>query len=983
MQTVGILLCAVFLSSAANGQTAARAASVEVWRQFRAAQPFQTQVVAMSQASGGEPRTLIVSEPAPQVTQASLTALLGAHAAGCETREWAVMSGGTVSDVVCTVVGTDLPGWADALARIQIDALGSTEGAPIISLPVTARKMLAHSLDVKFAAKDLHGWVVNGKQRFSSNPIAPSVALNDLLNGGVRGVFKSDDGSLVIWVVNRDASLDQQSRGDIHRFAAGGDLVLGAIANKQAVVIVGRARAEPLAHLPPLRSETVLLLAGSGESELKQSYERNDMIAGRGLDGIDRAPILLSPQLVDTEFGTLLNIADQLLKGWSLADYVRYADFNYPKPPTYPFGATPERIVNNNRETFLFNWNTDGAAYLQTIEGLDVITPQRTGSLSVIYGDANDRPRDMEETAYNYFARSGDTTLARVVQYSLLYQIFRQFGITAARPPEATRYKEFTANLNRVTRAQFKFLLNDMSESQLRTQLSIYWTNYATGVSDADFASRGIRRDEFIAERVEEAMGYAQALSNANRISEGEVLNALVDVVATFRLRSKPTSEEDVRFDAALDTLLEAMEPELVLKLLQDRGLELRHTGLIQVAMSQSAGWDYLMSVESSTSTNTRTSYVVESHTLGIVSSGVGGHNIDASMTRFQADRSLAKGQIKVNRAKDGSWVVEHSPADSGRLGTIAREIGTRRNLSKEQIETDVTQALKTGRAEAPVTLSSIRQTGGRAEEFKPTNAAEASHIIRPLNASEAQTLAELAINRQDAIIMEQVASGAFTLTRTGSANALQVRSVTAATDALANGLIGTASGRGGVSILIKGIAEEKAEAMLSYVQASLRRRSKDYVDDILASGSDLFSVGQRVRLLNEKIAHNGLRLDRSGIKLTPMKGGDFDGFMRVQVPITVQAKTPWHLWIVFFVKDFSAAAVEAISTKVTTILASLKGPASPVDIQLAIRRGLQNDLRELNVDRVLLHLDSDATQKIHRVIIAQDDETATIVRAS
>ena len=82
---------------------------------------------------------------------------------------------------------------------------------------------------------------------------------------------------------------------------------------------------------------------------------------------------------------------------------------------------------------------------------------------------------------------------------------------------------------------------------------------------------------------------------------------------------------------------------------------------------------------------------------------------------------------------------------------------------------------------------------------------------------------------------------------------------------------------------------------MLGYVQASLRRRSKDAVDHVIASGPDLFVSDASVRLLNEKIAHNGLRIDRSGIKLSKIVGGEFDGYTRYEVPITVQAKTPWY----------------------------------------------------------------------------------------
>lgn len=887
------------------------------------------------------------------------------------------MSGGTVSDLVCTVVKTDQPDWAETLARLQIEALGSTEGAPIISLPVPVRKMLAHSLDVRFAAKDLHDWVVNGKQRFSSNPIASSVALNDLLTGGVRGVFKSDDGSLIVWVVNRDATLDEWARADIHRFAVGGDLILGAIANKETVVIVGRARLESLAHLPPLRSESILLLAGSDEHRLAQSYERLDLIAGKGIDGIDRAPILLSPQLVDTEFGTLLNVADQLLKGWSMAGQIQYAKFNYPKPNSYPFGATPAVEVQQDRDDFLFNWNTDGVAYRQTIDGLDVIAPQRTGSLSVIYGDVKDRPRDMEDVAYEYFAQSGDATLARVVQYTLLYQIFRQFNITAPPPPISARYKEFAANLDKVTRSQLKYLLSDIPESQLRAQVSAYLIQFTGDISDAELTLAGVGRSELIAGRVDEVMGYRQALRNANNISEGDVVNALADMAATFRLRSQPTAKEQARAYAAVDTLEKTLGDDLARELLQNHGYELNATGLLQIAMSQPEGWSSLMSAGPATVSSNHTAYVVESVGLGAISAGTGGHNIDAPMVRFRADESLAKGSIHLRQVADGGWVIRHSPADSDRLREIAREVGTRKNLSKEQIEAEVNNALKTSLPEAPVTLDSIRKVAGSAKDFKPTNAAEASHQVRALNPSEKKVLAALTANHQDAIIMEQARSGAFTLSRAGSPNALQVSSVTAATDALANGLIASAGGRGGVSILIKGIAEEKTEAMLSFVQASLRRRSKDSVDYVLASGSDLFAPAERVKLLNQRIAHNGLRIDRNGIKLTPIKGGEFDGYTRVEVPITVQAKTPWYLRLVFLVKDISAAQVEAIMNKASAVLEALRGPVSPVDIQAAIRRSLKNDLRDLNVDAVLMHVDSDATHKTHRVTIAQADEHA------
>jgi hypothetical protein len=953
VQIFGFMLCTILLPSAACGQGTAGATSLEMWKQFRIAQPFQTQVVALSHASAGKPRTLIISEPAPQVTLASITAILGAHSAGCETREWTVMSGGSVSDIVCTVVKSNQPDWADTLAQIQIEAFGSTEGASVISLPVPKRKMLGHSLDVQFSAKDLHDWIVNDKQKFYGSPIALPVTLNDLLDSGAHGVFKSDNDSLIIWIVNRDAALDERVRGDIHRFAVGGDLILGAVANKQSVVIVSRGRIEPLAHLPPLRSETILLLAGSSERQLEQSYERNDPIAGKGTDGIDRAPILLSPQLVDTEFGTLLNVADQLLKGWSMAGQVQYARFNYPKPRSYPFGTTPAFKVEPGRDQFLFNWNTDGVAYRQTIGELDVIAPQRTGSLSVIYGDINDRPRGMEDTAYEYFSRSGDTSLARVVQYTLLYQIFRQFNITAPQPPVSARYKEFTARLDQVTRSQLKYMLSDVSEMQLQALISNYWTSLSESISDDELTQNGIQPNEMIAEHINEAMYVAQRLREANVTSDGDVLNALVDIAVFFRLRSQPTAVDYDRLNAALVTLDDALGPEFRQVLQTNPNALLQQTGLIQIAMSQPEGWNSLISAGSVTRTSNHTAYVVESHGLG---GGVGGHNIDASVTRFRVDESLNKGNILVNQADNGDWIVDYNPADSDRTRAIARELGTHKQLNKELIEAEVTQSLNTAHHDAPVALSSIRQVKAHTEDFKPTNAAEAMHQVRALNPSEEKILAPLIANGQDAIIMEQSSNGAFTLFRTRSPNALQVSSVTAVTDALANGLIATAGDHGSVPVLIRGMAGEKAEAMLSFIQAQLLRRDKNSVDYVLTTDSDFVNTTGRVKLLNEKIAHNGLLVEHSGINMTKVEGGKFNGYTRVDVPITVvpihmQLKTPWYMKLIFYVKDMSVAQINAIVDKISTKLAELKNPASPVDVLLDIRNNLDKDFHELNVD--------------------------------
>jgi hypothetical protein len=115
------------------------------------------------------------------------------------------------------------------------------------------------------------------------------------------------------------------------------------------------------------------------------------MLGGR-YGGSDWAPIYLSRSLIDTEFGALLNITDQMLKSWSMAGQIDYLYFDYPLRPAasrFAFGAKPlaELVLRETGSTqVLFNWNTSGGAAVVSGTGLNVITPTRTGALPITYG---------------------------------------------------------------------------------------------------------------------------------------------------------------------------------------------------------------------------------------------------------------------------------------------------------------------------------------------------------------------------------------------------------------------------------------------------------------------------------------------------------------------------------------------------------------------------------------------------------------------
>ena len=97
------------------------------------------------------------------------------------------------------------------------------------------------------------------------------------------GVYVSHKRGLVGWWIPKKRNL-YECRVSARQFAIDADLVIGALANQSGVLVLGRERQVPVDILPPLRFETLALLADVQEGQqgrLAQSYERNHALAGR------------------------------------------------------------------------------------------------------------------------------------------------------------------------------------------------------------------------------------------------------------------------------------------------------------------------------------------------------------------------------------------------------------------------------------------------------------------------------------------------------------------------------------------------------------------------------------------------------------------------------------------------------------------------------------------------------------------------------
>jgi len=480
------------------------------------------------------------------------------------------------------------------------------------------------------------------------------------------GVFLSETPGIVLWSFARQHPLDGYQI-EAREFALDSDILIGAVASQSQLMILGRERTQPVDVLPPLRTETIMQLASANTDELAQSYERTEILAGKFDGKHDWAPIYLSKDLIDTEYGSLLNITDQILKSWSMHGLVRYVNFKYPDPEKFPFSTDLMTLAKTDEVTF--NWNTKGVGYTTKNAAYEVFALHRTGALPVDYlGADNSELQKAEEEGYNYFASLSDPNLARVVQYAALYQIFRRFNVTTSKSSlssgatsESTPPIAFREPLSRIV-AKLS-LLTDEDIDRIRSAVSAEGGDSSpilTKISNTiETLSKGIRELE--------------------QSGDAEALTKLVDAMATPR--------ESMRRFLSLPSSEQTDTEKTIFKLVhfaQQNGQVLQVIMRVDLANVKNA---YVLEMTRRTPTWIRTPTIVLSWPEGKEQEDlVGGHNLDAKITQFRLDSSLSSGEIRVIE-EDGQKVILHSADDADKAPELVRLAARNEEKSASELE--------------------------------------------------------------------------------------------------------------------------------------------------------------------------------------------------------------------------------------------------------------------------------------------------------
>ncbi len=543
MRRLICLLIYILYNCTLSGAATSNSTTKEYWQAFRHQNPLFIQDVVTSTPSEDGSRLLLLSEPPPlfyESIEETLRATFGDSYKEHEIFTQRVGFDGWVKDVIVGLVyskDTNRSFERD-IANLHQRIFGTDykAGYRLFDIKpwthaVTLKRKIGAPPDLSVSANSINDWFFENPVRLLKRTAGTAgirsrsdtqLTLEEVFDSVGIGVFYSAEPGLVVLLLNQGYRLNE-FKALLRQFFLDTDAILGAIepsnTDSETFAIIGRERDTAISDMPPLRVETVLTLAATDEQDLAQSYERNSPLADKttdnelvefvgakeseltdprlileklvfGEEGVDWAPILLSHDLMHTEYGNLLNVTDQILKCWSESGKVRYGNFPYPAPLEYPYApglfAYLNRNLKNSTPTLTYNWNTAGFGSWVSFGDFRIFALHHTGALPVSYivdsiDFANDPDSEAafieaENTYWQFFAGLQDPSLNRAAQYAALHMIFRKHGLMAERQepkPSNQEYNQRWKALKEETLAALNAAVehSDKSQQELRKLL--------------------------------------------------------------------------------------------------------------------------------------------------------------------------------------------------------------------------------------------------------------------------------------------------------------------------------------------------------------------------------------------------------------------------------------------------------------------------------------------------------------------------------
>lgn len=404
----------------------------KVWQEFRSHFPEPFRVVACHEKKDGR-RIYIISEPPTNIRLHNIEEIFDGfiHYIWVKSKKFGY--DGLMKDIIVYTDGIPSICHEQIVKDLNDLIYNTTYKASFMPLPYNGDTKQKH-FDINCAItvndRSLHNWVFGESKRFVNLLKNTELSSKEIFGNSLFGVFSSKTENIVMWTLPYNSDISKY-KDLIHIFGIESDMILGAAISNNVVSIIGRKRASNTITFPPLRADEILMLAGSS-NDIYQSLNVGTP-AYLKIDGkYDWCPAWVSNDIIHSEFAHLLTITDVYLKFWLDKNKYELIGYNDYRPNNYFHNSEWEKRLNQRGGT-IYNWNTNGYTFVTTFAEGTVLHFKNIGCLNLkLIDEENNRIfSNIEKEAYDYFINTHSSDIFRVAQYTMLYEIFKTFKITA------------------------------------------------------------------------------------------------------------------------------------------------------------------------------------------------------------------------------------------------------------------------------------------------------------------------------------------------------------------------------------------------------------------------------------------------------------------------------------------------------------------------------------------------------------------------
>ena len=221
-----------------------------IYQDFRTNFRFHYQTVGVAAFSDSS-KLILIAEPPPHFEIDTLQSIFKKFTHSVETRVHKIGYDGRITDILISVANATEENISNLIAQLSKQLFLSDYKPQLMTLPVQHPRILFsdNSIDYQITLFEFHDWFIENEEPFIQlEDTNKKETVLSIFKEQKRGIYFSEQPGFVAWAIAKKSDLSEQLT-HIRQFTLDADLILGALADSNTLIVIGREREASLHEL--------------------------------------------------------------------------------------------------------------------------------------------------------------------------------------------------------------------------------------------------------------------------------------------------------------------------------------------------------------------------------------------------------------------------------------------------------------------------------------------------------------------------------------------------------------------------------------------------------------------------------------------------------------------------------------------------------------------------------------------------------------